>query len=985
MDPYYSNTVLLLHGDTNFADTSPVNATLTNTGTVTVNTTTKKFGAGSMSFNGNSAANIKYLSTPSNGNYAFGSGDFTVECWVYFNSTTYPQQRVWSNNLNYVANSMYLTLNNGFAFFQVNGGVALQGATQGITTGVWYHIVITKNGNTYRQFVNGVLDGTATNATNPDNGTSSQFYIGRGFANEFLNGLIDDFRITKGFARYIANFSPPNRAFPDVGATVYEYPPATLTSNSTTLATAAYGNGMYILSGSGVANNSPSFDYWLAFNKTNLTDQYLNSATYLSSGGVRAAAPFTTISGVSTQGDYLIMQMPAAITLTSYTLTSQNRTDAPANGYYRRTPYTWKLGGSTNGTTWTLIDARTAVSYTAYNQTPSPFIVSNPVSYAYYIFICQAIQPSAPALNDTYVGIGELKFFSTTTFNMYEYPPAALTSFNTNVSGQPYSNGSYLVSASSDVYGTNASSWLAFDKSTDTAAGKSWYSASSRYATTGVYNATTPISTAISPSGSVSGEWLQIQLPSPITLTSYNITSFGFTSGTFWLRSPSSWTLLGSTNGTTWFVVDSRTSYLFTAYQQTATFACNSSISYNYYRLVVQATHSGNENSVCIIGELRLFSANAVAEYPPVAMTGVNTNISGQPYGNGSYIASASSVNGTLLPFKAFDKSIVDTGSVNIWQAATNSYDASGNYTAGTYSTGIYTGEWLQIQVPAPIVMTGYKITARLTYSLNQAPKIWYVLASNNGSNWSLVDQKSGEVFSSLAQEKSYSFTNSTAYSYYRIVINAIQSGPDAVTISEWQLFGYDSRTISVQYPPVAMTGFNTPVVSGQAYGNGTYVASASDGPRTGNEVWRVFNYNNADGFCTVNGSKYATNSNGVCAHTGTQTTTYNTSLSAKGEFLQIQLPSAIFLTSYMIRGFTSDCRENPNDLTVLGSSDGTTWYLVDTETSIPWTIGVQSGSRTYTIAAGSTPYSYYRMVVHSLNASNGGFFTMAEWRLFGY
>lgn len=81
MDPYYSNTVLLLHGDTNFVDTSPVNATLTNTGTVAVNTTTKKFGAGSMSFNG-----TRYLSAATNPAYAFGSGNFTIEFWMYITS-----------------------------------------------------------------------------------------------------------------------------------------------------------------------------------------------------------------------------------------------------------------------------------------------------------------------------------------------------------------------------------------------------------------------------------------------------------------------------------------------------------------------------------------------------------------------------------------------------------------------------------------------------------------------------------------------------------------------------------------------------------------------------------------------------------------------------------------------------------------------------------------------------------------------------------
>ena len=77
-----TNTVLL----TNFTNAGIFDNTgkhnLETVGNAQIDTATKKYGTGSMEFDGTG----DYLVTPSSPNIALGTGDFTIECWTYFTS-----------------------------------------------------------------------------------------------------------------------------------------------------------------------------------------------------------------------------------------------------------------------------------------------------------------------------------------------------------------------------------------------------------------------------------------------------------------------------------------------------------------------------------------------------------------------------------------------------------------------------------------------------------------------------------------------------------------------------------------------------------------------------------------------------------------------------------------------------------------------------------------------------------------------------------
>lgn len=222
-DSYFSNVVLLLHmdgnnGGTTFTDSSSYAHTITANGACQTITGTKKFGTASGRF----AANPDYLSLP-NTNMNFGTGDFTVEFWLYYDST----QQAASYGCFFDNGSQGVFLSFGSSktniiFYSPNGGITdTTGYAHGMTNGNWYHLAFVRNGNSCKCYVNGSSIGTWTSnggSMSPAGGTLA--YVGEytGGLSYSPGGYIDDFRITKGVARYTSNFAVPTGAFPDSGA-----------------------------------------------------------------------------------------------------------------------------------------------------------------------------------------------------------------------------------------------------------------------------------------------------------------------------------------------------------------------------------------------------------------------------------------------------------------------------------------------------------------------------------------------------------------------------------------------------------------------------------------------------------------------------------------------------------------------------------------------------------------------------------------------
>jgi hypothetical protein len=182
------------------------------TGSTNSMSSTPKFGAGAFAASGGDRI------TGSDPSLAFGVGDYTAE--VFVNVTTIP-----TTDFNRVILALHgeldgtlLTLDLTLAI-SVSGtliAIAKEGTLSGTTvveTGRYYHLAVTRTGGVVRLFVDGVLEASLTaDAVSYD---QTHLSLGGHPRNmRYLTGHIDEFRLTKGVARYTEAFTPPSEAFP---------------------------------------------------------------------------------------------------------------------------------------------------------------------------------------------------------------------------------------------------------------------------------------------------------------------------------------------------------------------------------------------------------------------------------------------------------------------------------------------------------------------------------------------------------------------------------------------------------------------------------------------------------------------------------------------------------------------------------------------------------------------------------------------------
>ena len=175
------------------------NAPTALTGTYTASTS----GSGSVYFDGSS-----YLTIPNATNLQVGTSDFTIECWVYLTSTT-GEQTIFAKNNNTGVYDFDLEMYSGnFWFAWYDGSSVAHNIQISATANVWTHLAISKIGNVFTFYKNGVSGGTATVTGGVYASTSPVSFGALSSGTYKLTGYISNPRLIKGTGIYTGNFTP---------------------------------------------------------------------------------------------------------------------------------------------------------------------------------------------------------------------------------------------------------------------------------------------------------------------------------------------------------------------------------------------------------------------------------------------------------------------------------------------------------------------------------------------------------------------------------------------------------------------------------------------------------------------------------------------------------------------------------------------------------------------------------------------------------
>jgi hypothetical protein len=186
--------------------------------------------------------------------------------------------------------------------------------------------------------------------------------------------------------------------------------------------------------------------------------------------------------------------------------------------------------------------------------------------------------------------------------------------------------------------------------------------------------------------------------------------------------------------------------------------------------------------------------------YPPVRnFAASTTTVSGQTYGNGTYVVTFSSTLGSSDPWTCFN-----TGNQVGGHWASSRY-TSGAFNSASFIVAGYLGDWLKIQLPVAIKLTRFEFLMRIeTQGLRErSPKDFKIYGSNDNITWVELVNKTDAVYDTSFRYIQLTQDITTAYTYYGLVVNKLLgSTADTLNFDEWYIYGQEvlPSSLSIRY-----------------------------------------------------------------------------------------------------------------------------------------------------------------------------------------
>lgn len=211
-DVHWDKVAALLHFDADLTDKT--GKIWTARGSASVSDAQSVFGGKSLKTpSGNSS-----ITAPHHTDFDFSDGDFTIELWVYLISRSHYGVFV-SKRLNGGFHAPFVIQEGGggagtcFYASKASGQWHVKIIGNSLPLATWVHLAFVRNGDVFTGYINGNSVGSTT-VSGALLSNSNAVSVGADGDNNYgINGYIDEFRITKGVARYTENFTPPERAF----------------------------------------------------------------------------------------------------------------------------------------------------------------------------------------------------------------------------------------------------------------------------------------------------------------------------------------------------------------------------------------------------------------------------------------------------------------------------------------------------------------------------------------------------------------------------------------------------------------------------------------------------------------------------------------------------------------------------------------------------------------------------------------------------